>query len=346
MSVNGDFVREGTFLAMAPGFPGVSSPLDPELCQQHRLVVSPWSQRIYAATRGPSPQVLQFAPKGTYGYGVALPIPGGPCEIADLGIRKSKYGEELLIAVTSPMGTRLLILKAANMGHGIQEWHVIKFPNPVELEVPGFFASKLAVSPDGESLVVFGDEEYRLFDVRGNSLTEVRRERIGPSVGRLFGISTEGFSWCDPKANWKTASWHGPLVQERLCPTPLPAPVSLVAASCEGAIVALENGEIFAWGSGGFAFLGSVELAPIHALCQLSDQRIFAFAGPDIAHWYVLPPSQTQARDLGVAVSTLSSRRYGFQFGDLQQGVDGEIYAAESDRGGHLWIYFPPLLGS
>jgi hypothetical protein len=31
------------------------------------------------------------------------------------------------------------------------------------------------------------------------------------------------------------------------------------------------------------------------------------------------------------------------QFADLLVGSDGEIFAAEDDRNGHLWIYFPPV---
>ena len=103
------------------------------------------------------------------------------------------------------------------------------------------------------------------------------------------------------------------------------------------------EGRIFEWTLGKPAptFRGQVFLTPIQALVRLADQRIYASAGPEIAHWYVLEGGSVLARDLGVPVSTLTTRRYGLQFSSLAVGPGGEIYAAENDFGGHLWIYFP-----
>ena len=46
---------------------------------------------------------------------------------------------------------------------------------------------------------------------------------------------------------------------------------------------------------------------------------------------------------LGVAVSVLERRRYGYSFGDAAVGRDGQIFFGEDDDLGHLWMYFPKI---
>jgi hypothetical protein len=137
--------------------------------------------------------------------------------------------------------------------------------------------------------------------------------------------------------------WHrmetGP-VQKLSIPASTP---QVLRAFCGGFVFADEDGRVFEWSDGVFNERGRIPLTPVHALCRLRDGRIFASAGPEIAHWYVIGREGGWARDLGVPVSTLTTRRYGLQFSDLLVGADGEILAAEDDRNGHLWIYFPPL---
>lgn len=37
-------------------------------------------------------------------------------------------------------------------------------------------------------------------------------------------------------------------------------------------------------------------------------------------------------------------RRYGYVFGDVVTGRDGEIIFGENDNGGHVWLYFPRIM--
>ena len=46
---------------------------------------------------------------------------------------------------------------------------------------------------------------------------------------------------------------------------------------------------------------------------------------------------------LGVAVSVIERRRYGYNFGDAVIGHDGEIIFGENDDLGHIWLYFPKI---
>jgi hypothetical protein len=49
------------------------------------------------------------------------------------------------------------------------------------------------------------------------------------------------------------------------------------------------------------------------------------------------------ATDLGAVAGVLGAKRYAYTLCHAVVGPDGEIYFAEDDRGGHLWVYFPPV---
>jgi hypothetical protein len=126
---------------------------------------------------------------------------------------------------------------------------------------------------------------------------------------------------------------------------PYEGPPATVGVAGDGFLVWADgSGAVHEWWGGEVRSRGCIPLLPVHSLCRLPDGRIYASAGPEIAHWYVLEEGCQWARDLGVPVSTLTTRRYGLQFSHMLAGRDGEIFIAEDDRGGHLWIYFPPLL--
>jgi hypothetical protein len=91
--------------------------------------------------------------------------------------------------------------------------------------------------------------------------------------------------------------------------------------------------------------LARIDLAPVGPMAATFDGRIFCFAGEGISRLYCRYPGEKTFRDLGVAVSTLERRRYGYHFGDAVTGRDGEIMLGENDDLGHLWLYFPRIWG-
>jgi hypothetical protein len=74
------------------------------------------------------------------------------------------------------------------------------------------------------------------------------------------------------------------------------------------------------------------------------DGRLFGFCGDGISRMFAYNPAERRITDLGVAVSFLERRRYGYLFADAVTGRDGQIFFGESDNLAHLWIYFPPIL--
>ncbi len=66
------------------------------------------------------------------------------------------------------------------------------------------------------------------------------------------------------------------------------------------------------------------------------DGRVFGFCGTEMAKMFCYNPRTREATNLGVAVSVLERRRYGYVFGDAVTGRDGQIIFGEDDDLGHF----------
>ena len=108
--------------------------------------------------------------------------------------------------------------------------------------------------------------------------------------------------------------------------------------------VADDEGRLFAFDGEGFAPLGRTRFAPVGAMAATLDGRVFGACGDGIARLFCLHPGRPEVADLGCAVSVIERRRYGYQFADAAAGRDGQLYLAEDDDLGHLWIYFPKIM--
>ncbi len=89
--------------------------------------------------------------------------------------------------------------------------------------------------------------------------------------------------------------------------------------------------------------LGRTMLAPVGPWAVTHDGRLFGFCGAEMAKMFCYHPGRNQVTNLGVAVSVLERRRYGYVFGDAVTGRDGQIIFGEDDDLGHLWLYFPRI---
>jgi len=349
--VNGDFVTKGTFLAMPPCFPGVSLPPPADETILRRLFQSDSGRDIFATTRGPVPHLLQFRPKGSHGYAMDLGAPAGAAEITALLSRTTEitapcsgitYCREIIyLSCAGKGGATIHRCLAAIMGHGIQEWHVDRAPYEKMLDLPVEVIEGMAGS--GERIFAWGGGTGFFLTTRGNGLV---LEKTLPLPGILAAMEVDGVTRL-LSSEWKTFPllWDGlDIGSPEQLPIAEPSPQAL-SLFPGGFVFADSEGRIFEWRAGVLQERGRIPLPPVHALCRLTDGRIFASAGPEIAHWYVIGREEERgwARDLGVPVSTLTARRYGLQFADLLVGSDGEIFVAEDDRNGHLWIYFPPV---
>ena len=75
------------------------------------------------------------------------------------------------------------------------------------------------------------------------------------------------------------------------------------------------------------------------------DGRVFGMAGTadDIGHFFCHDPQTGAVTDLGIPVSTLTTRQYGYHYADAVTGVDGEMYFGQRERANYLWLYFPAV---
>lgn len=87
--------------------------------------------------------------------------------------------------------------------------------------------------------------------------------------------------------------------------------------------------------------LAKARVAPITSMAVTFDGRVFGSCGDGIGRLWRYNPRQKEIKDLGVAVSVLERRRYGYEFAAAAIGRDGQVYFGENDNLGHLWIYFP-----
>ena len=90
--------------------------------------------------------------------------------------------------------------------------------------------------------------------------------------------------------------------------------------------------------------LGRTLLAPVGPWAVTHDGRLFGFCGAEMAKMFCYQPGRSEVANLGVAVSVLERRRYGYVFGDAVTGRDGQIIFGEDDDLGHLWLYFPRIV--
>ena len=106
-----------------------------------------------------------------------------------------------------------------------------------------------------------------------------------------------------------------------------------------------DNGDLFSFDEEhGFSVsLGRTPLSPVGPCAVTHDGRLFGFCGAQMAKLFCFHPGQRQIANLGVAVSVLERRRYGYVFGDAVTGRDGQIIFGEDDDLGHLWLYFPSI---
>jgi hypothetical protein len=87
-------------------------------------------------------------------------------------------------------------------------------------------------------------------------------------------------------------------------------------------------------------------LCPVGPMAILPDGRMIGACGDEMANFFVYDPQKRSVENIGVAISILQNRRYGYLFGDVVVTENGHLVFGENDNSGHLWLHFPPILSS
>jgi hypothetical protein len=341
--VHGTFVRQGTMVAFPMCFPGVTVPIPADESHVTALAVVA-DGAIYGGTSGRAAHLFVAMFHGVTGLVFDRGMIDGADHCAAVGCGKKKF----VACLNGPGGGRVVASDLEPLPHDlIQEWTFSRR----SLEDAGTLAGERIVHAvtDDSSTSLVGVTADHLFtvDIEGGRLEIVGqvpgRGRIAVGLkGGIFGQDATDHLW----------RYDVPSRQIKRQAVKLPdgawdkVPLTWARDHRSGLLYTADaNGTLFSLDEDhGFSPpLGQTLLAPVGPMAVTHDGRVFGFCGPAMAKMFCYDPTRKEVRDLGVAVSVLERRRYGYVFGDAVTGRDGQIIFGEDDDLGHLWLYFPRI---
>ena len=342
--VHGTFVKEGTMVAFPTCFPGASLPIVADESRITALDVTPEGV-VYGGTSGRLTHLFVGMFHGVTGMVFDMGTVEGADHCAGICCGKAKF----VAGVNGPVGGRLITRDLQTLPFDlIQEWGFQRQPFQDLGEVVKGERIVHAVA-DRSKQVVVGTTEGHLFVV---DMEAAKVDLVGAirgsgrlalgSKGGIFGLDEEDRLWrYDPTSGTikrkairlPEGVWDGfSLMWARDTRSGL-----LYTADGEGHLFSFSEEEGFS------ARLGRTLPAPVGPMAVTFDGRVFGTCGAELSKLFGYDPARGDVTDLGVAVSVIERRRYGYTFGDAVVGRDGEILFGEDDDLGHLWLYFPKI---
>jgi len=337
------FTREGTMVAFPTCYPGMTVPIVPDESRITALEVTP-DGTIYGGTSGRLTHLFVARFHGI--SGLVLDI--GPVAGATRCAAVCCDGSRFLAFVNGARGGRAVGGPLISLADDfIQEWGLDRpqmadygecVPGEPVLDAVADASRKTVVGVTASHLFVadFATGKTRVIDeLRGSGSIATA------SRGGVVGRDGSGHLWqYDPASgairrqavDLPEGSWNQPAVWATDSHNGL-----LYTADDQGRLFSFDEERGFS------GPLGRAPLAPVGPMAVTLDGRVFGFCGAEIAKMFCYDPHSREVSNLGVAVSVIERRRYGYVFGDAVTGHDGEIVFGEDDDGGHVWIYFPRI---
>lgn len=337
------FTREGLMVAFPTCFPGVTTPIPADESRITALDALP-DGTIYGGTSGRQAHLFVAGFHAISGIVFDL----GPLPPAD-SCAAVCCGETRMAAfLNGPRGGRALVAGLTTLPADlIQEWG-FRRPEFQDLGecVPG--EPVLHAVAGGSRKTAVGITAKHLFalDLESPKITVVGEV---PASGRVAVTSAGSVAGFDGGTHlWL---YHPRAQNLRRRAVPLPGgtwdhgPVWARDPRNGLLYTADRDGRLFSFDeSAGFQGpLAQTHLAPVSAMAVTLDGRVFGFCGEEMANMFCYHPARRKTANLGVALSVIERRRYGYAFADAVTGPDGEIVFAEDDNLGHLWLYFPRI---
>jgi hypothetical protein len=300
---------------------------------------------VYGGTSGHAAHLLVGMFHGVTGMVLDLGIVPEATEVVAVCCASNK----VVACVNGPGGGRVIAAPYQPLPFDlIQEWGFSRSPYE-EIGSPFNNERILDAVLDTSGTQLIGVTPSRLFTINLStgavaSVTTIVCEgdlAVTPSGG-ILGIAEDGNLWRYDPANGSLESHaaplpHGEWKDMRLAWAEDTANGRLYTADREGVLFAFEEKKGFS------PALGRLPLAPAGPMAVTLDGRLFGACGDEISNLFSYTPQSGALKNLGVAVSVLERRRYGYVFGAAAVGRDGQIYLGENDDNGHLWIYFPRI---
>jgi hypothetical protein len=342
--VHGTFIKEGTMVAFPTCFPGASTPIPADESHITALDITP-DGIIYGGTSGRAAHLFVAMFHGVTGVVLDRGSVEGANRCAAICCGKTQFAA----CVNGPSGGRVVTGALQSLPFDlIQEWGFSRKPFQDLGKVDGEPILH-AVADDARSSLI-GITTSHLFTV---SLEAGKIEVVGeaPGSGRIGLASKGGLFGQDGSSHLWRFDNGSRQIQRRAVKLPEgvwdKAPISWAKDHRNGLLYTADgDGNLFSFDEqrGFSAPLGRTMLAPVGPWAVTHDGRLFGFCGAEMAKMFCYHPGQDQVANLGVAVSVLERRRYGYVFGDAVTGRDGQIIFGEDDDLGHLWLYFPRIV--
>lgn len=340
--VHGTFMKEGTMVAFPTCFPGATVEIPGDESHITALTISA-DGIIYGGTSGRASHLFVGIFHGVTG----IVFDRGTVPDADRCTAVCCGKTKFAACVNGRKGGRVITgaLEALPFDL-IQEWGFSRPPLNDLGEV------------NGEPIVHAVELNGKLIGTTSNSLFTVDIEagniqRLGDVAGAghiAIGAGGSVFGQDGPAHLWRYDSKSANLVRRAVTLPPGvwdPAPLTwarnhhtglLYTADAEGRLFSLDEKRGFS------TELGRTPLTPVGPMAATHDGRIFGFCGSEMAKMFCYNPSARSVTNLGVALSVIERRRYGYSFGAAVTGRDGQIIFGEDDDLGHLWLYFPRIM--
>jgi hypothetical protein len=353
------FTKEGTFVAFPLCLPRDSAPLPADESHVTALDVAP-NWMVYGGTSGRRAHLFFGSLHGATGMVMDMGGVDGATHTAAVGC-----GQKRLVAfVNGPRGGRALARALQGVPFDLlQEWGFTRQPYEELGEiVPGERIVHAIADPARTRAV--GATERHLFTV---GLDEGKPEVVAelPGAAPRLAVGSKGSVFGPDEGNtlWRFDPRTGKLKRKAVAlPKGTWDPVTLMWARdpVRGRLYTADaDGLLYSFTEekGFNGPLGRAPFAPVGPMAVTYDGRVYGIAaahnviGRRIAGWggdgicrlFRFCPATGEVADLGVPVSVLERRRYGYEFGDAVTGRDGQVVFGEDDDLGHLWLYFPAI---
>jgi len=335
------FVREGLMVAMPLGFPGATTMIPADESRITALAINrdDHFETVWGGTSGRKAHLFFAWLRGVTGIIVDLGGDGESTETA--GVVCTDY--KVVAALNGPSGGRLMVRHYHEISYDcIQEWFVDVKPFERAADLPGERITGIERDARGRGVVVLTSRGLASW-VPGKpvkcgpdaELTAMARD----GAGKLLGVGRDGAiseivesakgmrirKAGEAKGDFRKPVWSGAFPGK-----------PLYLADARGTLFEVT-------GRKPPRKVGCAFLAPVSCMAVIRDGRLFGFCGEEISHMFEYDPATKKVRDIGVALSLLNRRRYGYEFGCATATRDGHIFFGENDRGGHLWLFFPRL---
>ena len=345
------FVQSGHFAAIPLKVPGETLPINEDESYISTIIENPAGTLFFGATAGTACHIFTGAAKGSC-FG-----------IIDLGIIKEAKNIPVMIYEKHhnehkkmPINT---IIVAANSTDSIlfYRYHTT-FPLDTFQE-PSFFLPQIdkigelpdhqiydaVLCPDGKNIFCLTDGGIFNIDLQSNDITSIFSSDLTSIQVRNFAITNNDTAFF--------ASKEGTLICLNLIDRSCNETIMTIPFSGTGCnfcvtgnriITASPAGEIFSFDTeqSKITLIGKTIFPDVQCMSALPTGTVYGICGKQIGYFFKFNPATGNTENMGAIASTLETRRYGFEFSKMLTGKDGEIYMCENDRGGHLWIYFPP----